>query len=763
MARLWIIADDFTGALDTGVQFAARGASVRVLPWGVPAAGSGDAEVLVVNSESRHLSPEDAYDALFRLASLARERGVPFLYKKTDSALRGNIGSELSAVMDAMGAERLTFVPAYPRLGRITRGGVHYADGLPVAESVFGRDPFEPVRSSRVEEILGETADRPVRLHAADDLSAEGPGVHVFDAASDRDLEQIALGLEEDALRLTAGCAAFASALAERLKLGTARAGTVSRPGPLLVLCGSRNPVTLRQLDAAERAGYPRIRLTGEQKTDWNAHAAENRARAAAWVRLAGERGLCMIDANDPAETAQSAAPADRGRVAAQLGQIGKTLLETGPDTALLCTGGDTLLAVMRAAGIRELAPTGELAPGVVLNRMIFREKERTLISKSGGFGEPELLCALAGDDPRKGREKMERPILGITMGDPFGNGPEISVKALSDPTVYERCRPLVVGDGESMKYAAAAVRTVSGTAAEIHPVQRVDEALFRPGVIDVLDLGLIRREDIPGDPADPRPFGVGACALGGEAAYRSVEKAIALAMAGEVDATVTNALSKEAIHLAGHRYSGHTEIYAALTHTDTYTMMLACEDLRVVHVSTHVSLREACDRVKKDRVLEVIRMADAGCRALGIEKPRIAVAGLNPHCGENGLFGSEEIREIQPAIDAALAEGICIPERKPTPPDTVFSKALGGWYDIVVAMYHDQGHIPLKVKGFVYNREEGRWDAVAGVNVTLGLPILRASVDHGTAFGHAGDGRANALSLQNAMDYAVRMAVHRK
>ena len=190
--------------------------------------------------------------------------------------------------------------------------------------------------------------------------------------------------------------------------------------------------------------------------------------------------------------------------------------------------------------------------------------------------------------------------------------------------------------------------------------------------------------------------------------------------------------------------------------------MMLAHEELRVVHVSTHVSLREACDRVKKDRVLECIRIANDGCKALGIEKPKIGVAGLNPHCGENGMFGTEEIEEIQPAIDQAMSEGIYIPEGKPTPPDTVFSKAIGGWYDIVVGMYHDQGHIPLKVKGFVYNKKEKHWDAVAGVNVTLGLPIIRASVDHGTGFGHAGSGTANELSLTNAIDYAITLANHR-
>lgn len=353
----------------------------------------------------------------------------------------------------------------------------------------------------------------------------------------------------------------------------------------------------------------------------------------------------------------------------------------------------------------------------------------------------------------------MNKPILGITMGDPFGNGPEITVKALADRAVYDRCRPLVVGDVAAMEYAVKAAKKVSGIDMKIRGIQSVGEANYMYGVIDVLDLGLLKAPDIPGDPENPKPFGLGATALGGEAAFQYVKKVIELAMAGEVDATVTNALSKEAINMADHHYSGHTEIYADYTKTSKYTMMLAHNELRVVHVSTHVSLREACDRVKKDRVLDVIRIANEGCKAIGIKEPKIAVAGLNPHCGENGMFGQEEIEEIQPAIDQAMAEGIIIPEKKPTPPDTVFSKALGGWYDIVVVMYHDQGHIPLKVKGFVYNKAEGHWDAVAGVNVTLGLPIIRASVDHGTGFGHAGDGHANELSLVNAMDYGIRMA----
>ena len=358
-----------------------------------------------------------------------------------------------------------------------------------------------------------------------------------------------------------------------------------------------------------------------------------------------------------------------------------------------------------------------------------------------------------------------ERPILGISMGDPFGNGPEITVRALADKSVYDRCRPLVVGDKTSMEYAAKVAKKIGAADVKINAISNSKDAKYEYGTIDVLDLGLVPADKIP-DTSDldaPKPFGIGACALGGEAAFQYVKKVIEMAMAGEVDGTVTNALSKEAINMAGHHYSGHTEIYAHYTNTKKYAMMLAHDDLRVIHVSTHVSLRQACDRVKKERVLECIHLADEACRAMGIENPKIGVAGLNPHCGENGMFGTEEIEEIQPAIDQALAEGINIPEKKPTPPDTVFSKALGGWYDMVVVMYHDQGHIPLKVKGFVYNKAEGHWDAVAGINVTLGLPIIRASVDHGTGFGHAGSGHANELSLVNAIDFALQVAPYYK
>lgn len=319
----------------------------------------------------------------------------------------------------------------------------------------------------------------------------------------------------------------------------------------------------------------------------------------------------------------------------------------------------------------------------------------------------------------------MKKPIIGITMGDPAGNGPEITIKALAHSDLYDRCRPIVVGDAAILEQAA---RFVGRPDMKIHRCEKVSDARFTPGTVDVLHMDLI---------ADVEKFEIGKVSVeGGNAAFQCVRKVIELAQAGEVDATCTNALNKEAMNKAlefyhgersdGHtHFDGHTEIYATYTNTKKYTMMLAHHDLRVVHVSTHVSLREACDRVKKARVLEVIEIANQACQDMGIASPRVAVAGLNPHCGENGLFGREEIEEITPAIEAAKAEGINA--IGPIPPDSVFSEALGGWYDIVVCMYHDQGHIPLKTVGFVYDREAQSWKAVEGVNITLGLPIIRA------------------------------------
>ena len=280
----------------------------------------------------------------------------------------------------------------------------------------------------------------------------------------------------------------------------------------------------------------------------------------------------------------------------------------------------------------------------------------------------------------------MKKPVIGITMGDPAGNGPEITIKALAHAGLYDRCAPIVVGDAAILEQAA---RFVGRQDMTIHRCKKVSDALFVPGTVDVLHLDLIQ---------DLERFQLGKVSVeGGNAAFQCVRRVIRLAQAGEVDATCTNALNKEAMNKALEFYrgersdgythvDGNTEIYATYTNTKKYTMMLAHHDLRVVHVSTHVSLREACERVKKDRVLEVIEIAAEACREMGIPHPRVAVAGLNPHCGENGLFGREELEEIGPAIQEAREKGIQV--LGPVPPDSVFPEALGGWYDIVVCMY---------------------------------------------------------------------------
>lgn len=344
---------------------------------------------------------------------------------------------------------------------------------------------------------------------------------------------------------------------------------------------------------------------------------------------------------------------------------------------------------------------------------------------------------------------KYKKPIIGITMGDPSGNGPELCVKALVRPEIEQLCYSVVIGDARVIERAAV---IVGHPEVQINSISSISEANFIPNTINIFHLDLV----------DFKKFEFGkVSAMCGNAAFRSVEKVIELALKKEIDATVTNALNKEALNMAGFCYNGHTEIYAEYTGTKKYTMMLAYHNFRVVHVSTHVSLRKACDMVCKDRVTDVIRIANQGCMDMGIKEPRIGVAGLNPHAGENGLFGTEEIEEIIPAINDAQYEGINV--EGPVPPDTIFSKAHGGLYDVVVCMYHDQGHIPLKVVGFNYNSEKRKWDAIEGVNITLGLPIIRTSVDHGTGFGHAGRGVANEASLVNAIDYAVKMAENKK
>ncbi|HYF79454.1 MAG TPA: 4-hydroxythreonine-4-phosphate dehydrogenase PdxA [Symbiobacteriaceae bacterium] len=325
------------------------------------------------------------------------------------------------------------------------------------------------------------------------------------------------------------------------------------------------------------------------------------------------------------------------------------------------------------------------------------------------------------------------QPIIAISMGDPAGVGAEVILKAVKNPRTQAAARCLVVGDAAWL----AAISNKLDLGVDVRAVSSVAEAKFVPGTVDVLDL--------KNAPVDRIQIGT-VSALGGKAAVEAVQVAANLALQGLVDAIATAPLNKEAMHMAGYKYPGHTELLAEMTATEDYSMLLVTPTLRCFFVTVHVSMRKALDLITADRVRRIIGVAQSTLKRIGIAEPRIAVAGVNPHAGENGMFGDEEIKEIIPGVNAAQEAGINA--TGPWPPDTVFAKAMAGQFDAVVSMYHDQGHIPIKLAGFS-----------DGVNVTAGLPIIRTSVDHGTAFDIAGKGIADEGSMIEAITLAARLS----
>lgn len=341
----------------------------------------------------------------------------------------------------------------------------------------------------------------------------------------------------------------------------------------------------------------------------------------------------------------------------------------------------------------------------------------------------------------------MQKPIIGITMGDPASIGPEIAIKALLNESIHAICRPLLVGDAGVFNDIVQRLKLP----ATVNAIASVKDAAFKIGTVDVLDLKNVDMSKLV--------FGE-ISAMAGNASFEAVKKVIDLAMVGDIDATVTGPINKKSINEAGHHFAGHTEIYAHYTGTKKYAMLLVEENMRVIHVSTHVSLREACDLVKKDRIIQVIELLHNGILSLGATNTKIGVAGLNPHAGDSGLFGTEDDGEIKPAVEEARKMGYDVDG--PVPADTLFSKAATGTYGGIVAMYHDQGHIPFKLTGFKWNAEKKQMDSVKGVNITMGLPIIRTSVDHGTAFEIAGKGIASPDAMVLAIEAAVQLSKHR-
>ena len=327
---------------------------------------------------------------------------------------------------------------------------------------------------------------------------------------------------------------------------------------------------------------------------------------------------------------------------------------------------------------------------------------------------------------------KKKAITIGITMGDPSGIGPEIILKSFQNIKL-RNSRIIVIGD---YKVMLAAHDMLNIKSFKLNRILNTRESLFNSGLLNILDLQLLSMKELQSGRVQ---------AISGNAAFECIRMAVELAKNKDIDTIVTAPLNKEALYSAGHNYPGHTEIFASLTDAKDVAMLLHDKKLSVIHVSTHVSLLEAITGLKRERIEKVIELANNSMKMLCDGEPRIAVAGINPHAGENGLFGNEEITEIIPAVRNMKGKGINV--EGPFPPDTIFLQAVNKKYDVVVAMYHDQGHIPLKLIGFN-----------SGVNVTVGLPFIRTSVDHGTAFEIAWQGKANENSMVEAIKLSMKL-----
>lgn len=423
MVKLLILADDFTGALDTGVQFSGKGIRTQVVVsshWVEP---DSDCDVMVIDVETRHVPKEKAYEIVYDVCQQAVKYGIRCFYKKTDSALRGNVGSELQAAADAVLEKNIVFVPAFPAMRRITVDGVHYIDGIPVKESVFGQDPFEPVMYDRVDELLRATGYRggvigvsktERKLQTAEEWKTQASEerrqkaaeaakqqLFLYDAETDADLDEIAEAVSKKSdIPILAGCAGFAAKLPELLKLPVKKSGDVKLKENLVFLCGSVNPITKSQIVNGEKMGIPRIHLKPEEKLEisyWDQPEGLGK------IRQLAKDGMqhIIIDSNDEEghnDTMEYAAKKGysiedvRVRISETLGYLLKKLIDVGMEGTYLITGGDTLIGFMKAIGVSELEPVNEIRPGCVLTSLNYQDKKHYVITKSGGFGQERLI-----------------------------------------------------------------------------------------------------------------------------------------------------------------------------------------------------------------------------------------------------------------------------------------------------------------------------------------------------------------------------------
>lgn len=764
--RLLIIADDLSGTADCAVTGTRHGLRSVIRLDVASTAATDSAAVLAVDTDTRHQAPAVAAGTVGQVWTA--HAGGRHVYKKIDSALRGNVTAEVAALVPLAGMAIVA--PAFPGAGRTTRDARQYIEGVPMAvsevwrnEHITGQGDLRAMLSDAglcVAHIpLDKVREGVASLHDALAASQRRQcQAVVCDSETDADLGIVAAASVTLANVFWVGSAGLAAPLIKALPRSLPDSSAIDvpesavvpmaavHPRGVLTVVGSMSSISHRQaaaLQAKEPGPFDLFEVSAQALLD---PADATMPALGSRVTHALMRGRHAVVSLSQAERI----PVSDGALLAR--RLAERLAPAGEHAAaLIATGGETARALLAEMGITQLDAIDEIESGVPL--LVASHGRRTLpvVTKAGSFGQPDTLSrawrtliSMQQADVRAARQSSEeeamtyRPVIGITMGDATGVGPELIMKSLAHASVYDGCRPLVIGDSRRLVDAGRR----AGVDLDVRSIATPAQAHFRHGEVDCIDLELI--------PAD-LPYGT-LSAIAGDAAYQYIARTVELTSAGELDAICTAPLNKEALHAGGHVFPGHTEMLAHLTGVPEVSMMLVAPKLRVIHVTTHMGLLDAIRRIEPGLVQRTIERAHETLVRAGIASPRIGVCGINPHAGENGLFGyGEEEEKIVPAVEVLRARGWNV--EGPLPADTLFFRAGRGDFDVVVAMYHDQGHGPVKVMGLE-----------AGVNVTVGLPVIRTSVDHGTAFDIAGKGIADERSmleaLRRARDLATRRAV---
>ncbi len=690
MEPILILADDLSGAAEAAAGFLNRGVTVHVQL--TPTTITHD--VTVVDLHSRR----EAFELSTRLGGILEtcsRHGVQRILVKIDSLLRGHVAATLEALSET--GRPIIVAAGNPALNRTIVGGVPLVGGIPLHETdLWGAETAPPPRT--VIDAIGDVRD--VRIH---------------DVASDSDLDDVVAAAAPDAILV--GTGALIAAVARTLPV-------VDRPA--ITPNGHRTVFVVGTADAAARDQMTELASTGVSVRQLDGD------ELLLGTAMAGEvTDALALTIDGPIR------PADAHRLVAALADTAVSVIDDATD--LVLTGGETARAVLDRLGVDVLEPVHEIHTGAIVS---VAPGGRRVVTRPGSFGDRRSLTTILGHlRPSQLRSRHSEappmsenlPFVALTMGDGAGIGPEVIVPALLDAQVASWCRPVVIGDAHRLRLAAG----VLGLEPDIVAVERVSDAVFTPGRINVIDLDLLP-EDLAWGELSP---------VAGNAAYEYIRVAAELAVAGAVQAICTAPLNKEALHAAGHVFPGHTELLAHLTGIEEVSMMLSTPKLKVIHVTTHIGLLDAVAKIEPGLVERTIRRGHDALIRSGNAHPKIGVCGINPHAGENGLFGyGEEDLKIVPAVEALRADGLDV--HGPLPADTAFFLAGRGDYDLIVAMYHDQGHGPVKVLGIE-----------AGVNITVGLPVIRTSVDHGTAFDIAGKGIAEAGSMIEALRQAAELA----